>query len=351
MLVLGIESSCDETAAAVVDERGVVYSDIVASQIEVHAPFGGIVPELASRAHLTNIVPVVTRALESIEGGLGAIEGVAVTRGPGLSGALLVGLTTAKSIAWSRTLPLVYVDHLVAHLLAVYLQRENAEGDKPEMPFIALLASGGHTAIYEVRSAEDVELLGQTRDDAAGEAFDKAAKALGLGYPGGPVIDRLARSGDPRKYEMPTPMASTHRLDFSFSGLKTAVARHIERDGRPSDEQSMADFCAAFQRSVVEVLSRKAVAACRKREIPRLVLGGGVAANSGLRTRVSELATSKGVRVFVPPLSSCTDNAAMIAYAGAVRLARGERDPLDMAVYSKSANLMRGKIVNDRKVY
>lgn len=347
MRVLGIESSCDETAAAVVEPDGRVIADVVASQIAVHAPYGGVVPELASRAHLANVAPVIERALAALPGGLDAIDGIAVTRGPGLLGALLVGMSAGKALAWSRGLPIVYVDHLVAHLLAVYLRRgETSETPSaPELPFVALLASGGHTAIYEVRRDDDVELIGQTRDDAAGEAFDKAAKLLGLGYPGGPVIDRLAKEGDRTKVELPLPMPSTKRLDFSFSGLKTAIARHVERRGVPEAREDLADLCAAFQHAVVEVLSRKAVAACRQRSVPRLVLAGGVAANAGLRARAAELATSHGVRLFVPPIASCTDNAAMIAYAGALRLARGERDPLDTAAYSKSPDLRRGKIV------
>ncbi|AKF04654.1 tRNA (adenosine(37)-N6)-threonylcarbamoyltransferase complex transferase subunit TsaD [Sandaracinus amylolyticus] len=348
MRVLGIESSCDETAAAIVEDGGRVIADVVASQVAVHAPYGGVVPELASRAHLANVAPVIAKALEAVPGGLDAIDGIAVTRGPGLLGALLVGMSAGKAMAWSRNLPIVYVDHLVAHLLAVYLQRDLQPGQEvatPEMPFVALLASGGHTAIYEVRAHDDVELIGQTRDDAAGEAFDKAAKLLGLGYPGGPVIDRLAKLGDRSKVELPLPMPSTKRLDFSFSGLKTAIARHVEKHGAPKDERELADVCAAFQHAVVEVLARKSVAACKQRRIPRLVLAGGVAANAGLRARTTQLATSVGVKVFVPPIASCTDNAAMIAYAGYLRLARGERDALDVTAYSKSPDLRRGKIL------
>jgi N6-L-threonylcarbamoyladenine synthase len=346
--VLGIESSCDETAAAVVDQDGRVLADVVASQFAVHAPYGGVVPELAARAHLTNIVPVLERALGAIPGGLDAIEGIAVTRGPGLLGALLVGLSAGKAIAFSRTLPLVYVDHLMAHLFAVYLRRDDEPRELPELPFIALLASGGHTAIYEVRAPGEVELLGQTRDDAAGEAFDKVAKLLGLGHPGGPAIDRLAPKGDPERFPLPLPMPSTERLDFSFSGLKTAVARKIEREGMPSDPQALADVCASVQRAIVEVLARKSLAACRRRRIPRLVLAGGVAANSGLRARTRELAERAGVRVFLPPVASCTDNAAMVAYAGLHRLRRGERDPLDLQAYAKSPDLRRGKIATGR---
>jgi N6-L-threonylcarbamoyladenine synthase len=352
--VLGIESSCDETAAAVVEPLAGsdgpvarVVTDVVASQVPVHAPYGGVVPELASRAHLANVVPVIERALAETPGGLGSIDAIAVTRGPGLLGALLVGLSAAKAIAWSRGLPLVYVDHLRAHLFAVYLQRGDRAPDVPELPFVALLASGGHTALYEVRDLDDIELLGQTRDDAAGEAFDKAGKLLGLGYPGGPVIDRLAASGDRTQVALPMPMAGTDRLDFSFSGLKTAIARHVEKHGVPSDERALADLCAAFQHAVVEVLARKAVAACRHRAVPRLVLAGGVAANAGLRARAGELAISQGVRLFVPPIASCTDNAAMIAYLGMRLFERGGGQPdehADATAYSKSPDLVRGKV-------
>ena len=344
MRVLGIESSCDETAAAVVEDGGRVIADVIASQFEVHAPYGGIVPELASRAHLGNVTRVIDGALEQVPGGLDGIDGIAVTRGPGLLGALLVGLSAGKAIAWSRGLPIVYVDHLVAHLLAVDLRRGEKDAEVPERPYVALLASGGHTALYEVRRDDDVELIAQTRDDAAGEAFDKAAKLLGLGYPGGPTIDRLAATGDRRRVELPLPFASTKRLDMSFSGLKTAIARHVEKHGIPAEPQALADLCAAIQYAIVEVLARKSVAACQQRGIPRLVLAGGVAANAGLRARAQELAQSGGVRVFVPPIASCTDNAAMIAYAGHLRLARGERDGLDVAAYSRSADRVRGKI-------
>jgi N6-L-threonylcarbamoyladenine synthase len=346
--VLGIESSCDETAAAVVETDGRVLADVVASQIAVHAPYGGVVPELASRAHVTNVVPVIEQALAQVEGGLDAVDAVAVTRGPGLSGALLVGLQAAKAIAFSRDLPLVGVDHLVAHLFAVYLQRGEAPTETPELPYVALLVSGGHTALYEVTAPGEARILGQTRDDAAGEAFDKVAKLLGLGYPGGPVIDRLAAQGDPTAVELPVPMASRRTLDFSFSGLKTAVARHVRVHGVPKSESAMADLCASFQRSVVRVLASKSVHACVKLGIPRLVLGGGVAANRGLRRAAARRCEKKDVRLFVPPVASCTDNAAMVAYAGGLRLARGERDGLDLAAYSRSPDLKRGKMPKRR---
>lgn len=344
MRVLGIESSCDETAAAIVDTSGRVLADVVASQIALHAPYGGVVPELASRAHLTNVVPVLEQALAEVEGGLNAVEGVAVTRGPGLVGALLVGVQTAKAVAFVRDLPIVGVDHLLAHLFAVYLQRGSEPVETPDLPYIALLVSGGHTAIYEVTSPGHAQILGQTRDDAAGEAFDKVAKLLGLGYPGGPVIDRLAAHGDPNAMRFPVPMASRRTLDFSFSGLKTAVARYVATQGVPRDEQHLADLCASFQRAVVRVLASKSVHASVTRGIPRLVLGGGVAANRGLRRAASLLCEKHGVRLFIPPVASCTDNAAMVAYTGGLRLARGERDDLGFGAYSRSPDLKRGKL-------
>jgi N6-L-threonylcarbamoyladenine synthase len=340
--VLGIESSCDETAAAVVED-GRVLSDVVASQIAVHAPYGGVVPELASRAHLANVVPVIETALREA-GGIDAIDAVAVTRGPGLVGALLVGMSAAKGIAWSRGLPLVGVDHLVAHLFAVDLARGDEPSPAPIRPFIGLLASGGHSAIYEVRDVDDVELLGQTRDDAAGEAFDKAAKLLGLGYPGGPIVDRLAAQGDAARVPLPVPMAARKdSLELSFSGLKTALARRVELEGVPTG-QALADTCAAFQSRVVEALASRAIRACRVREVPRLVLAGGVAANRGLRARAAELAAKNGIALHVPPLASCTDNAAMIAHAGALLFAKGRRDDAAMAPYSRAPDLRRGKI-------
>lgn len=348
--VLGIESSCDETAAAVVTSDGTVLSDIIASQIAIHAPYGGIVPEVASRAHLQSITSVVGRALEALPTGLAAIDAIAVTNGPGLAGALLVGVQFAKALAFSRGLPLVGVDHLVAHLLAVHLHRGAADLAGPAYPYVALLASGGHTALYEVRSGTDLELLGQTRDDAAGEAFDKVAKLLGLGYPGGPRVDRLAQQGDPRAVVLPRPnVGGRDSLEFSFSGLKTAVAQHVGKHGQPKDERALADLCASFQAVIVETLIRKSLLACEARRIPRLVLSGGVAANYGLREHAAAVCAERGVALYVPPLASCTDNAAMIAYAGAQRLAIGERDDLTLTVYPRSPALRRGRIVDERR--
>jgi N6-L-threonylcarbamoyladenine synthase len=336
MIVLGIESSCDETAAAVVAADGSVLADVVSSQIALHAPYGGVVPELAARAHIENIVPVIEQALANVPGGLEAIEGVAVTQGPGLVGALLVGVQAAKSIALARALPLVGVNHLIGHLLAVFLRRDTV-GAVPEFPFIALLVSGGHTALYEVRSPSDIEQLGQTRDDAAGEAFDKAAKLLGLGYPGGPRVDRLAARGDASRIRLPRPLAGRRGLEFSFSGLKTAVAQYVVAQGGPGlDDQHVADLCASFQHNVISVLVEKSLAACAQRGVPRLVITGGVAANRGLRALAQRECAAAAVALFVPEFASCTDNAAMIAYAGAQRLIDGANDGLGLSVFSRS---------------
>ena len=328
MHVLGIESSCDETGAAVVDETGRVLSDVVQSQISLHAPYGGVIPELASRDHLRNAGPVVREALANAGVSWDAIDGIAVTNRPGLVGALLVGVQLAKGLAWARGLPLVGVDHLVGHLLAVFLRRSSDAEPAPEFPFVALLASGGHTSIYRVDgpSAALVRELGGTRDDAAGEAFDKVAKVLGLGYPGGPAIDRLAKSGDPKAVTFTLPMGHTKSFELSFSGIKTQVAARVREHGLPKSDGELADICASFQAAVTSVLAKKLVAAAVQEGVKTVVIGGGVAANRELRARVSALAAEHGIRAVLPELASCTDNAAMIAYAGLLRLREGERD-------------------------
>lgn len=349
MRVLGIESSCDETAAAVVDESGAVLADVVASQIAVHSPYGGIVPELASRAHMQAIVPVLREALAEISGGLRSIDAIAVTQGPGLVGSLLVGVQVAKALAWSLDRPLVGVNHLDGHLFAIYLKHpeDDAEQLRPDLPYVGLLVSGGHTALYRVERFDDISLLAQTRDDAAGEAFDKAAKLLGLGYPGGPVIDKLASRGRADAFSFPMPMASRKSLDFSFSGLKTALARHVQAHGVPEDDQELADLCASFQAVIVESLVRKSILACEEEGIGRLVITGGVAANRGLRARADEVCSERGIRLFVPPPISCTDNAAMIAMAAVHRLSAGEHDDLSFAVYSRDPERRRGRFRRD----
>jgi len=329
MLVLGIETSCDETAAAVVDGDGRVLSDVVHSQVAVHAPYGGVVPELASRDHLRNAEPVIAKALADAGVGVEELTGVAVTCRPGLTGALLVGVQIAQGLAWAAGKPIVGVDHLVGHIAAAFLERPGPEApDRPELPFVALIASGGHTALYRVDGLEAsaVRELGATRDDAAGEAFDKVAKLLGLGYPGGPIIDRLAKNGDPSRVAIAPPMPERDSLEFSFSGVKTSVARWVEKNGAPRDESSLADLCASFQRRVVDVLVKKTIVAARRERVSTIVLGGGVAANRELRAAMKAAGALRELRVVIPPVSSCTDNAAMIALAGVARLGRGEDD-------------------------
>jgi N6-L-threonylcarbamoyladenine synthase len=330
--VLGIESSCDETAAAVIDYRATdggatVVSDIIATQIGEHSPYGGVVPELAARSHLRAIDGVIRRAIAEA-GGWNGIEGIAVTAGPGLAGALLVGLQCAKAIAFARSLPLVGVNHICGHLLAPFLDRPNVIGDRPKYPFIALVASGGHTALYRVDGPRAIRELGATRDDAAGEAFDKVAKLCGLPYPGGPVIDRLAAAGDPKKYEFPRPLRGRKSLEFSFSGLKTAVATWVEKNGVPAEGAGLEDLAASVQAAIVETLVRKVIAAAEQENVWRVVISGGVAANRGLRALAVQECAKWKIDLHIPPAKSCTDNAAMIAYAGATKLALGMTDTL-----------------------
>ncbi|HVW26608.1 MAG TPA: tRNA (adenosine(37)-N6)-threonylcarbamoyltransferase complex transferase subunit TsaD [Polyangiaceae bacterium] len=328
MLVLGIETSCDETAAAVVDENGRVLSDVVHTQIAVHRPYGGVVPELASRDHLRNAEPVIVKALADAGVRLDDVSGVAVTCRPGLTGALLVGVQIAQGLAWAAGKPVVGIDHLVGHICAAYLERPGVKLDRPAPPFVALIASGGHTALYRVDGLESgaIRELGATRDDAAGEAFDKVAKLLGLGYPGGPVIDRLAKAGDATRFAIAPPMPERDSLEFSFSGIKTNVARWVEKNGVPSDEAALSDLCAAFQRRVVDALVRKTMVAARRERVSTVVLGGGVAANRELRAAMANAGAVRELSVVVPEVASCTDNAAMIAFAGVARLAKGEDD-------------------------
>ncbi len=333
MRVLGIESSCDETAAAVVRSDGTIDSDVVRSQISLHAPFGGVVPEIASRDHLRAIVPVVREALERANAKLDDLDGIAVTNRPGLMGALLVGLQFAKALAFAAHKPLVGVDHLAGHVLAAFLRGPKAT-KHPEFPFVALLASGGHTSICRVDGplVEQMRELGGTRDDAAGEAFDKVSKVLGLGYPGGPVIDRLAAKGDRHSVEVPRPMYGGKSLEMSFSGIKTFIASRIAAQGRPANDAATADLCASFQAAIVDTLVKKTLLAAHQEQLQTIVLAGGVAANAGLRAGFASACKRHGLDLVVPPISACTDNAAMIAYAGAMRLSQEHHDGFDLGV-------------------
>ena len=335
MLVLGIETSCDETAASVVEDGRWVRSDVVSSQIKVHAEYGGVVPEVASRQHVATIVPVLRRATAEAGIELADLDGIAVTAGPGLVGALLVGVETAKALGYALGKPVIGVNHLAGHLAAVFLaDRAPATAPPPPVPpdpHLALLVSGGHTALIRVDGPGVTTLLGATRDDAAGEAFDKVGKMLGLGYPGGVVIDRLAATGNPTAFALPRALPRRDDLDFSFSGLKTAVSVMLQGRALP-EGQELADFAASFQAAVVDVLCRKSRRAIALQGIPHLVVCGGVAANRGLRAGLAAAAAEDGFHLYIPPPKRCTDNAAMIAAAGTRLLARGDRAGLDLSV-------------------
>jgi N6-L-threonylcarbamoyladenine synthase len=315
--VLGIETSCDETGVAVVDTRRGLLAHALYSQVRLHAEFGGVVPELASRDHVRKLLPLVKRVLADAGTAPGELDGVAYTAGPGLIGALLVGACVGRSLAWAWGVPAVGVHHMEGHLLAPML-----ESPAPEFPFIALLVSGGHSMLVEVAGLGRYRVLGETLDDAAGEAFDKTAKVLGLGYPGGPALARLAEQGGPGRLRLPRPMLNRPGLDFSFSGLKTAVITGI-RD-LELDEQAKADVAWEFQEAIVDTLIVKSLRAVEETGIRRLVVAGGVGANRRLRSRLAEAAQAAGAEVFYPRLEFCTDNGAMIAYAGMLRLAAGE---------------------------
>ncbi|WP_457553414.1 tRNA (adenosine(37)-N6)-threonylcarbamoyltransferase complex transferase subunit TsaD [Desulfobacula sp.] len=330
MIVLGIESSCDETAAAIVKGGRDILSSIVATQIDVHHKYGGVVPELASRMHIEAITPVVDEAIKKADITLQDIDAVAATRGPGLIGALLVGFTFAKSFAWARKLPFAGVNHLEAHIYSLFLMDQ-----KPAFPFIALVVSGGHTNIYYVTSYNHFELMGQTRDDAAGEAFDKVAKLLGLGYPGGPVIERLAKAKDPAAIVFPRALLEKNSFDFSFSGLKSAVARYVH-DNTVTTADEKAQIAASFQEAVIDVLSQKLIAAAKFKKCNRIGISGGVSANKTFVEKLSWKAKQKNIDIFAPPSELCGDNAAMIAARGYTMIQQGRLCSLDHDVFSRT---------------
>ncbi len=324
-LVLGIETSCDETSTAVVRSGRDILSLVISSQADLHRHFGGVVPELASRAHLEALLPALQQALDSAHAELRDLEAVAVTRGPGLIGALLVGLTTAKALAFSLDIPLIAVNHLEAHIYANFLHFPGLEP-----PLLAFLASGGHTLLVHVPAHRRYEVLGETLDDAAGEAYDKVARYLGLGYPGGPEIDRLSREGDPEAVRFPRALMRDPGYDFSLSGLKTAVINHVRKMRESGEEIRTADIAASFQAAVVDVQVHKITRAALDKGVERVALAGGVAANRSLREKLEAALDGLGIRLFYPPMSLCVDNAAMIAALGWRMLQEGDVSSLEV---------------------
>jgi len=332
-MILGIDTSCDDTSAAVVVDGQRPLSNVVQSQVRLHSPHGGVVPELASREHVKNIVPVIHESLNRAEVHMKDLDGIAVTVGPGLVGSLLVGLYYAKGMAYVHDIPLLAINHLEGHILSIFLEK-----DVPAFPFLALTVSGGHTSLYHVKGYGRYCLLGQTLDDAAGEAFDKVAKVLGLGYPGGMIIERFALAGNRDKIQFPRAYLTADSLDFSFSGLKTAVALYVKKwraDPAEKNRVTVNDIAASFQESIVDVLVHKVMRAREKVGTQGLVVAGGVACNRRLRARMSEAASMEGVQVYYPRPEYCTDNGAMIAVAGYHRLLNGEKAELSTDVRSK----------------
>ena len=325
MITLGIETSCDETAVAVVEDGFTVRSNLIASQVHLHERFGGVVPEVAARAHVEAINPLMEEALATAGVGFGDLDTVAVTVGPGLVGALLVGMAAAKAVALATGAALVGVNHLEGHVWANFLVH-----GPPEPPYVALIVSGGHTMLVHMTEAHHHEVLGQTLDDAAGEAFDKVARLLGLGFPGGPALDRMAREGDPAAIRFPRAMEGSGDLDFSLSGLKTAVLRHVKQERAAGRDLHLPDLAASFQEAIVDVQVQKTLEAADRTGVGTVLLGGGVVANTRLRERLQAEGEAAGLTVWFPPLDLCTDNAAMIACLGAARAARGDRSMFDI---------------------
>ncbi|MGH8551051.1 MAG: tRNA (adenosine(37)-N6)-threonylcarbamoyltransferase complex transferase subunit TsaD [Methylococcales bacterium] len=326
MNVLGIETSCDETGVAIYGGEQGLLADCLYSQVTLHSDYGGVVPELASRDHIRKLFPLIKQCLA--EAGLRGpeIDGIAYTAGPGLVGPLMVGATLARSLAWAWNIPALGVHHMEGHLLAALLDQ-----DPPEFPFIALLISGGHTLLIQTERIGCYKIIGETLDDAAGEAFDKTASLLGLGYPGGPALSKLAEQGDPNRYHFPRPMTDRPGLDFSFSGLKT-FARNLLNS---THDAAIADIARAFQDAVADTLAIKCRRAIQQSSYNRVVVAGGVSANIGIRSKLNEMAEEEGVRVYFPKLEFCTDNGAMIAYAGYRRLLAGQKEGLEIEVHAR----------------
>jgi len=322
MIILGIETSCDETAVAIIegdaDKRVRILSEHIASQIEIHAAYGGVVPEIASREHLQQLPLMVDEVMHEADMTWRNLDAIAVTAGPGLMGALLVGVSFARAVGLVNNIPVIPIHHLEGHLFAPGLS-----GELPDFPFITLLVSGGHTLLIRVDGLGQYAILGQTLDDAAGECFDKCARLLGLPYPGGPAIAKLAKSGDASRFKLPRPMLNKDNLNFSFSGLKTAVLYAVRSEGN-MDDQARADMAAGIETAICEVLTKKAIRACIHESIPHLIIAGGVAANTCLRTMLEQQSAAKGFCIHLPHLRHCTDNAAMIAYTGLLRLLSGK---------------------------
>ncbi|MBM3699852.1 MAG: tRNA (adenosine(37)-N6)-threonylcarbamoyltransferase complex transferase subunit TsaD [Actinobacteria bacterium] len=331
ILILGIETSCDDTCASVVEDGKVILSNVIASQHEIHGKYGGVVPELASRRHVEAIDIIINEALLQAKIKMSQISAVSVSNRPGLIGSLLVGVGAAKAISYSKKIPFMAVNHLKAHLFSNFLE-------VPEMGpcFTGLIVSGGHTSLYSVGQNWEIKEVGHTVDDAAGEAFDKIARFLGLGYPGGPVIDRLASKGNPSRFEMPRPMIESGDLNFSFSGLKTALIYKTKKEPKILDENNIADLVASFQDAIVDVLVHKTFKACRQSGFEKILVSGGVAANSRLRSMFAQKADSEGIKLYIPPIKLCMDNAAMVACLGYYDYIAGNFSDLSVEVYSRS---------------
>ncbi|MCP4143759.1 MAG: tRNA (adenosine(37)-N6)-threonylcarbamoyltransferase complex transferase subunit TsaD [bacterium] len=329
MKVIGIETSCDDTSVALFDTEQGVIQNLVSSQVELHNNFGGVVPELASRAHLVNLMPLIDELMNRSETSLDDIDGVAVTAGPGLIGALLVGLSTAKAICWARDIPMIGVHHIEGHILA------NELTEPMQFPAMVLVVSGGHSEVIFMPEIGVYERLGGTLDDAAGEAFDKSAKLIGLPYPGGPIIDKLANDGTPGAFQFPRPLQKDPRIVFSFSGLKTAVRVAVDKLERPISDQQKADICYELREAIADSLTQRLFQAAHEHNVKAVYLAGGVSANSKLRSKTAEMAQQYGYHFLPPKMAYCTDNAAMIACAGAARLDAGHTDNLDLDSFAR----------------